>query len=106
MTSSEVLAQVEADIGGQWDRPTSHQLDLRACVLRPPREVTLRFDGPGRIGVSETWLVLVERPGDDDSYWVFYDPKTRAYGLAGRGGDGQFHHIGTYGSLWSTLEGM
>jgi hypothetical protein len=54
----------------------------------------------------EAWLVLVERPGEDDSYWVFYDPGADSYGLATRSHDGRFHHVGTYGSLWDTLDGM
>jgi len=81
-------------------------LDLRRSVLRPPREAILRFDPPGRTGRKKVWLVVIENPADESSYWVFYDPDDGAFGLATKGLGDEFHHIGTYGTLWDTLEGM
>ena len=106
MTGAEVLQLVETEIGGDWDRPTSHDLDLRRCVLRPPRRVALHFDGPGRVGRSDAWLVVAENPGDFSGYFVVFLPASGDFGLATIDQEGRAHHVGTYGTLWNTLEGM
>ena len=52
------------------------------------------------------WLVLEEAPDSRDGYEVFYDPEDSAFGLGAIDESGQRFYIGSYGSLWDTLEGM
>ena len=45
MIAEDVLQIVTAAIGDDWNRPTSHGIDLRNAVLRPPQLVTAVVPG-------------------------------------------------------------
>ena len=106
MTAQAVLERVEQEINEQWDRPTSHAMDLRQAVLRPPRLVTADVGPAAGNTPREVWLVMVEHPQDESGYWVFFDPEDDCFGLATGTPNGGFFYIGAYGTLWDTLEGM
>jgi hypothetical protein len=104
MTGDEVPRRAEADIDGEWDRPTSHLIDLRRAVLRPPRFVPAYWWTPTGEVRREVWLAL--RPDDERDYWVCFDPFDDAFGLVTRSLNDTFSLVGMYGSLRDTLEGM
>lgn len=106
MTPEAVLKRVEFEIAGQWDRPTSHGMNLRNAVLRPPRHVIAQVPAATGGIPRNVWMVMVEHPEDESGYWVFFDPEDDCFGLALPDVKVAFVLIGTYGTLWQTLEGM
>ena len=106
MTATEVEQLVLAEIGEQWERWTAHGLDLRRCLVRPPRQETYFSATPAGEVPLLLWLVLEEAPDSHDGYEVFYDAEERIFGLGVVDNQGQRAYVGGYGSLWDTLEGM
>lgn len=106
MTASEVERLVLNAIGDQWDRWTAHGLDLRRCVVRPPRLETYVSATPEGEVPLQLWLVVEESPDTHDGYEVFYDPEENIFGLGSNDDKGGRYYVGGYGSLWDTLEGM
>lgn len=105
MTPESVERLVLEQIGEQWDRWTAHSLDLRRCLVRPPRlETYMSRTADGEVPL-DLWLVLEESPDSHDGYEVFYDPELNMFGLGVVGTEGRYY-IGAYGDLWATLEGM
>jgi hypothetical protein len=106
MTAQDVEQLVLTAIGDQWDRPTSHDLDLRRCVLRPPRLKTyIAHTAEGDVPF-ELWLVAEESPDTHDGYEVFYDANEEIFGLGYPGSSKTPSYIGAYGDLWDALEAM
>lgn len=106
MTANEVEQLVLSEIGEQWDRWTAHDLDLRRCLVRPPRQETyVSSTRDGDVSLR-LWLVVEESPDTHDGYEVFYDDEEHIFGLGGVDASGRRYYIGGYGSLWDTLEGM
>jgi hypothetical protein len=106
MTADEVEQLVLTEIGDQWDRWTAHDVDLRRCVVRPPRQETyMAATKEGEVPLR-LWLVVEEAPDTHDGYEVFYDDEERIFGLGGVDSAGGRYYIGGYGTLWDTLEGM
>ena len=106
MTPAEVEALVLAEIGGEWERWTPHQLDLPRCVVRPPRlETYFSKTRDGEVAL-DLWLVVEEEPDTHDGYEVFYDGEEKVFGLGVIDVEGRRHYLGGYGTLWQTLESM
>src|SRR5262249_34327658 len=61
MTSAEVRAIVEAEIGSDWSQPNAHGIDLRECLVEP-RLVSCRNTFPRLHGGRPLtlWIVLEE----------------------------------------------
>ena len=106
MIAEDVQRLVLEEIDEQWERWTSHGLDLRRCIVTPPRRETyLSHTKDGDVPL-ELWLVLEESPETHDGYEVFYDEQEATFGLGTVDRDGGRYYVGAYGTLWDTLEGM
>lgn len=106
MTAAEVERLVLAEVGEQWDRATSHGLDLRTSIVRPPRLETYTARTPDGEHAYEVWLVAEEVRDGAQGYQIFYDPEEQLFGLGTIDREGKRHYLGLYGSLWDALEGM
>ena len=102
MTSAEILAFVEREINGDWERSNLHGVVLKECLVEP-----LKIDSIDANGESfGTWVVLHECPPSGPGYAVVFDEVSRQFGLA------QFAHgyqpcvIGLYGTFFDALEAM
>lgn len=106
MTSTEVRAIVESEIGGDWSRSNSHAVDLRKCLVRP-RKVPCRNTFPKLNGGKplQLWVVLEETPGTREGYLIVFDEERGVFGLADWSGDTPMF-LGFHGSFLNTLEGM
>jgi hypothetical protein len=106
MTADDVERLVHAELGDQWDRWTPHALDLRRCVVRPPRLEFYLSQMPDGEVTLRLWLVVEECPDTHDGYEVFYDEAQSTFGLAVVDPEGGRCYLGGYGTLWRTLERM
>jgi hypothetical protein len=106
MTSSEVRALVEAEIGGEWDRVNPHGVDLAVSVVEP-RRVRCRNTFPKLDGGAplDLWLVLEEVPGSRNSYVIVFDERNGKFGLGVWSSD-EVVFIGYHGTFMETLDGM
>lgn len=106
MTSAEVRALVEAEIGGDWPQSNSHAVDLRRCLVHP-RQVAGRDPLPKLDAGTplQLWIVLEEMPGAKDGYLIVFDERRREFGLATWDGEMPVF-VGFYGSFLNTLKGM
>lgn len=106
MTSAEVRAIVEAEIGGDWSQSNSHGVDLRKCVVRP-RKVACRNTFPklNKGKPLEFWIVLEEHPGRKDGYLIVFDEDQRRFGLADWSNETPVF-LGFHGTFMNTLLGM
>jgi hypothetical protein len=106
MTSAEVRAIIEAEIGGDWSQSNAHAVDLRRCLLQP-RKVICRNTFPKLDDGKplSLWIVLEEMPGTRDGYLIVFDERQRMFGLAIWDGDTPVF-LGFYGSFLNTLQGM
>lgn len=106
MTSAEVRAVVEAEIGGDWSQSNAHGVDLRACLVKPRRvscrNTFAKLDG-GR--PLDLWIVLEETPGSKDGYLIVYDDRKCTFGLADWDGEIPVF-LGYHGTFAATLLGM
>ena len=55
MTSAEVRAIVEAEVGGNWLQSNAHAVDLRKCLVQP-RKIACRNTFPKLDGGKATYL--------------------------------------------------
>jgi hypothetical protein len=78
MTSEDVQALVDAEIGDNWSRSNLHHVDLRTSLVRPARPLMVT-DVTGEQTI-EVWLVLEEHPGGA-GYAVVYSEADGAFGL-------------------------
>ena len=101
MTSEEVLRLIENEIAGNWTRSNAHGVDLRRCLLRPPRKQVFEDLGGTKI---ELWRVLDENPGG--GYSIVFDEEEGSYGLATEDIRRGWVFIGYYGTFLETLENM
>jgi hypothetical protein len=106
MTADEVRAVVNAEVGDDWSRSTSHGVDLKACVVAPwlvrCRNTFPELEG-GR--PLDLWIVLEEMPGKKDGYLIVFDERKSTFGLAAWNGAVPVF-LGYHGSFMNTLEGM
>jgi hypothetical protein len=106
MTAEEIESRILNELDGQWDRWTSHSLNIRRSLVRPPRRETyISHTQDGEVPVT-AWFVLEEAPETHDGYEVFFDEELDEFGLGTRSSDGRRHYLGSYGTLWDVLEGM
>jgi hypothetical protein len=107
MTSAEVRAVVEAEVGGDWSRSNWHGVDLRRSLVEP-RKVACRNTFPKLNGGKPLplWIVLEETPGKKDGYLIVFDERQRMFGLAVWGDGDVPVLVGFYGSFLNTLEAM
>jgi hypothetical protein len=78
MTSKQVWAIVQSEIGDQWDRSNLHGVQLRRCLITPEKVHGVDVEGENEVDV---WLVLIENPEDYLGYGVAYDEKAGKFGL-------------------------
>jgi hypothetical protein len=106
MTSAEVRAIIEAEIGDDWSQSNAHAVNLRRCLVQP-RKAACRNTFPKLADGKplHLWIVLEETPGTRDGYLIVFDEKQRAFGLADWDGDTPVF-LGFHGSFLSTLQGM
>lgn len=104
MAATQVRALVDAEIAGRWDERNGHGVDLRRCLVDPPRRETYR-DGSVDDAAVTLWLVLEENPASHRGYEVVFEESCGAFGLAVRV-DGAPVFIGRYGTFLDALRGM
>lgn len=101
MTSSQVRALVEREIGGRWHWPDPDGIDLRQCLIEPERlELLDARDQP-----FEAWLIVRSVPGCE-GYGLIYEPDSGSFGLVVSVASGVPVFIGLYGDIFDTLSGM
>ena len=104
MTSDEVLALVDGEIGDRWLQTNLHGCDLRRCLVTPILRV---YEDTKQPPESVTlWLVLEEVPETSDGYKIVYDEQQGLFGLACPGVSGSEVFLGYYGTFWETFEAM
>jgi hypothetical protein len=106
MTSVEVRAYVETQIGTNWSPENSHGVDLRKCLVAP-RKAACRNTFPRLNGGKplHLWIVLEEMPGSRSGYLIVFDEKNRRFGLADWDGETAVF-LGFHGDFLNTLRGM
>ena len=104
MTPEQVREIIINEIGGDWMRTNAHGVDLRACLVDPPRRRTYLDSFNQNVSV-ELWLVLEEDPNLHSGYEIVFSETERQFGLATSSDDGPVF-IGWHGSFLETLEGM
>ena len=104
MTSEEVTALVETEIGADWGRKNAHGCDLRRCLVEP---ALLEFmsEGDADVGVK-LWLVLEENPDRRDGYRIVYNEREKMFGLAMRLIDGTDWFMGNHGGFLDAYDSM
>ena len=105
-TSESVRALIERQIAGEWKPESGHRLDLRTCLVEPKRKTMEVLVGNER-RTDDLWLVLEERPGEDQrGYRIVYDEVAEEFGLAIDGRGDRLVVIGLYGDFMQTLAAM
>ncbi len=106
MTSAEVQALVNAEIGDDWSHSKRHGVDLRRCLIEP-RQVVCRNTFPKlqRGKPLRLWIVLEELPGTRDGYLIDFDDRQGKFGLADWNSDSRVF-LGFHGSFLNTQQGM
>jgi hypothetical protein len=106
MTSAEVRAIVEAQIGDNLSQSNAHGVDLGKCLVQP-RKASCRNTFPKLNGgkALQLWVVLEETPEKRDGYLIVFDDKQGMFGLADWDGDTPVF-LGFHGSFLNTLQGM
>jgi hypothetical protein len=103
MTSEEVSARVEQEIGGQWDRTNLHHVDLRRGLVTPER---LKFVWADGSPAPSLWLILRESPKPGPGYAVVYDEASDEFGLAQFAEGYEPCCFGMYGGFFAAFEAM
>lgn len=106
MTSAEVRAIVESEIGAIWSQSNSHGIDLKKCIVLP-RTVNCRNTLPklNKGNPPELWIVLEKHPGRRDGDLIVFDEDRRRFGLADLS-DVTPVFLGFHGTFMNTLLGM
>jgi hypothetical protein len=106
VTSTELRAIVEAEIGDGWSQSNAQGVDLRSCLVEPRRE-SCRNTFPELDAGSplDLWVVLEETPGSKDGYLIVYDDQKRTFGLAAWDAEMPVY-LGYYGTFMDTLRAM
>lgn len=104
MTPAQVRQTVLNEIAGDWDRSNAHGVDLRKCVVDPPRR-RIYADSFNADSPIELWLVLEEDPDNRGGYEIVFDELRGQFGLATTTKDVPVF-LGWYGTFIDTLNGM
>lgn len=106
MTSVEVRAIIEAEIGGDWSQSNAHGVDLRKCLVQP-RKAVCRNTFPKLEGGKSLplWIVLEEKPGTRDGYLIVFDERRGVFGLGDWNGDTPVF-LGFHGTFLNALQSM
>jgi len=103
MHAQEVSSIIAGDLAQNPNFFNAHGVDVVACLVQPE---LVEFDDSFNDGKTiSLWLVLKERPNEEDGYLVVYDEMREMFGLAIYGNDRPVF-IGLYGSFTETLAGM
>ena len=84
MSPEEVEQKVLDEINGKWDICNAHGIDLKKCLVRPPKIYSFK-DSFNNYEPKDMWLVLCEDATNDDAYLIVYDETENLYGLAVKG---------------------
>lgn len=103
MTSEEVRALVEREIGDDWLRTNWHGCDLRCCLVTPELQDYEDWRTPP--SVVRLWRVLEEGAEDRSGYKIVFDEQSGLFGLAIPGVSRDVV-IGWYGTFLETYDGM
>jgi hypothetical protein len=109
-TAEKVQALVEQELQGLASAGravagvSSEEASQR--LIKPPRMIPVEVGAP--LGVETVWLVLDERPDDEDGgYLVVYCSRRSKFGLAIKAqGESYATMIGFYGTLADTCASM
>ena len=104
MNAQQVKQIVEAEIRGEWTRTNLHHVNLRVSLLETPEMVTAIAAGSEQ--EVQVWLVLVECPGDTNTYGVAYSEQDSAFGLIQFAEGYEPCLLGIYGGFWETFDAM
>lgn len=106
MTSDEVRAIVESEIGDDRSLTNPHGVVLETCLVSPRlvRCQSHLFQADGGHPV-DLWVVLEERPGKKDGYLIVYDERNHQFGLGGWSG-GIPAFLGHHGTFLNTVAGI
>ncbi len=77
MKPEEISKIIEREINGDWSISNAHNCDLKKCWTRPKKR-KLHFAGE----LKDFWIVLEEKPETLEGYKVFFDERTKMFGLA------------------------
>ena len=104
MTPLEVHELVHAQIADQWHRSNLHHVDLRRCLVEPPRLMT--FIDPSSETPCAAWLVFHEDPESERGYGVVFDESSGECGLAQFAEGYEPCLFGIYGDFFAAFEAM
>jgi hypothetical protein len=105
---AEVEKLVLEEIGSDWSRTNAHGVELKRCLLLPPKEIRCVWCTPHEDGPEEFdgWLVLEENPGQEIGYLIIFHESSGKFGLAFRKTDSLPVYLGHDGDFLTTLGAM
>ena len=78
MKPKEISQIIEKEVNGDWTISNLHGCDLKRCLVRPKRR-KLYFGNE----IKEYWIVLEELPETLHGFKIYFDERTKKFGLAG-----------------------
>jgi len=103
MTAEEVTKIVESELGNGRNRTNAHGCDLHTCLVEPYKQT---FAGIRPEDEFQLWVVLEERPGQQEGYLIVFDEDAEAFGLAVHGQKGKPTYISQCNSFIDAFDGM
>ena len=102
---------IEDQLKASESLPNSHGINLRRCLTTPTLiKMTDRkvLNGKVKDSIETVWLVLEERPGEQEGYKIIFNAARGLFGLASQGfPNDQFPVLcGYYGDFPTTLASM
>lgn len=76
MKPKEITQIIEKEINGDWSITNWHNCDLKQCLIRPKKR-QVNFGE----GIKEIWIVLEEDTEMLDRHKVYFDEKTKKFGI-------------------------
>lgn len=103
MTAERVRDLVHRQIGSGPTASNLHGVDLRTCLIDPPRPITLLDAEEEPLAA---WLVLHEDPEHERGYGVVFEEPSGAFGLAHFAPEREPRLVGMYGEFLDALRAM
>lgn len=102
MTSTEIKKIIKSELMAEPDMTNVFGLDLTKCLIEPTRQKYKNSNAS--TDIYELWTVLEE--SDENGYKIYFDEKTRMFGLAIKSDKDELIEIGNYGTFLKTLYSM
>src|SRR5687768_7630381 len=103
MTAEEIKAIIKEELKSEPDLSNVSGYDLTGLLMEPKQQDYK--DSIYHINSYPLWTVFEERK-DGKGYYIYFDEKSRVFGLAVKSDSGIMIRIGDYGSFIKTIYTM